>query len=213
MNSNRELWKNLIAVEGIDGAGTTTLTRRLTEELLKQGIPVTSGFEPTDGPIGRLIRRGISGEYSLSRKTLAMLFAADRREHIYGPEGIEETLNSGSLYITDRYFFSSLAYQSMDAPWEWVNTLNAGYPLPGLLIYLHLPASEAMQRISGRGTRDIYETENQQNKVAQLYEKSFSLVSSSEMQILRLDTRQSPETILARALETVLSRTRPRPRQ
>ncbi len=204
MNSNRDCWKKLIAIEGIDGAGTTTLNRRLTEELQNRSIPVCSGFEPTDMPIGRLIRSGIGGEITLGRQTLAMLFAADRREHLYGAGGIQEAINKGSFYITDRYFFSSLAYQSMDAPWEWVNMLNDGYPLPGLLIYLHIPASQAMKRIEGRDGRDIYETETQQNHVSELYGKSFKAYSSSEMRIVPIDSSQPLETMVSQALEAVM---------
>ncbi len=206
MKSNRVVWNRLIAVEGIDGAGTTTLTGRLQKALAAKDVACAAGFEPTDGPIGELIRRGISSAVPLSRKTLAMLFAADRREHLYGPGGIQECLEAGSFYITDRYFFSSLAYQSMDAPWEWVDSLNEGYPLPGLLIYLSLPASDAMQRIAGRSTRDIYETESQQQQVARLYEHSFAAYDCPEMEILRLDSRQPPSLLAEQALEAVLRR-------
>jgi len=114
MNSNREIWQHLVAVEGIDGAGTTTLTRNLSEALKKRNIHNETGCEPTDGPIGRIIRKALSGKQPVEPETLAMLFAADRREHLYSPRGIRQTLDSGKIYITDRYFFSSLAYQSLD---------------------------------------------------------------------------------------------------
>ena len=191
MNSNRELWRGLVAVEGIDGAGTTTLTRNLGQSMKKLGISFTRGCEPTDGHIGKVIRDALSGRKPVSPKTLALLFAADRREHLYGPEGIRKNIDSGRIYITDRYFFSSLAYQSLDAEWEWVNQLNGEYPFPGHLIYLGLPVEEALKRISSRGSREIFENADLQLKVSESYKKSIDAYRNSGMKILELETRRN----------------------
>jgi dTMP kinase len=201
MNSNKELWKGLIAIEGIDGAGTTTLTRLLAESFDGSGISYTKGCEPTDSPIGLIIRKALSGETPVLPKTLALLFAADRREHLYGPGGIRTDLNSGKLTLTDRYFFSSLAYQSLDADWDWVDNLNGEYPLPSHLIYLGLPVEDALKRISKRDKKDIFEEAELQHRVSQAYLRSINAYRDTDMKILELDTRQAPESVRDAALD------------
>ena len=84
MNSNRKIWPNLVAIEGIDGAGTTTLARKIAQAISAHGIMHAAGCEPTDGAIGQLIRLALRGKITLEPKSMALLFAADRREHLYG---------------------------------------------------------------------------------------------------------------------------------
>ncbi len=201
MNSNREIWQRLVAVEGIDGAGTTTLTRNLGKSLTQTGKPFVTGCEPTDGPIGRIIRKALSGDKPVQPKTLAMLFAADRREHLYSTDGIRDIVNSGGIYITDRYFFSSLAYQSLDAEWDWVNHLNNEYPLPGYLIYLGLPVEEAQKRISTRGETEIFDREELQHRVSASYLKSIEAFRNQGMKILELDSREDAGDVCAAAMD------------
>ena len=203
MIDKRPVWPKFIAIEGIDGSGTTTLTRNLAGYCRKKKLACHSGFEPTDGEIGQLIRRVLAGKTILSMESLALLFAADRREHLYGPGGIESVINQGDLYISDRYLFSSLAYQSLDSDWNWVNELNSSYPLPGLLIYLELPANQAMARLSARKNHDIYENEEFQRRVSKAYEKSIEKLRHQDMRTLILDSRQSPESILKAAIDAV----------
>ncbi len=204
MKRNREILKGLIAVEGIDAAGTTTLTGNLSEALRQSGSSVIRGCEPTDGPIGKIIRQGLSGSVPMAPESLALLFAADRREHLFGPEGISSLVSDDSFYVTDRYFFSSLAYQSLECSWDWVNELNSAYPLPEYLIYLGIPVTEAMKRISGREKKDIYETGPIQEKVSALYDRSIDFYRDCGMKVLRLDSRRSPEEIGAEAAKFVM---------
>lgn len=201
MNSNRELWKGLVAIEGIDGAGTTTLSRLLAEYCTRENIAFTGTCEPTGGDIGKIIRAALSGSSPVSPKTLALLFAADRREHLYAPGGIRTDLDSGRVCFTDRYFFSSLAYQSLDAEWDWVNNLNIEYPLPGHLIYLGLPVKDAIKRISNRENMEIFEKEDLQHRVSDSYRKSIDAYKDSGMKILELDTREAPESVRDAALD------------
>ena len=200
MNSNRSIWNNLVAVEGIDGAGTTTLTQGIGEALSARGTRYKAGCEPTDGEVGRLIRRALGGLTSLLPESLALLFAADRREHLYGRGGIQQVVENDGIYITDRYLFSSLAYQSFETDWEWVDMLNCAYPLPGFLIYLSIPVRNAMDRLSSRETKDIYEAEKIQTHVSEAYEKSLEHYAHSGMSVLRLDSRRPPGELLDEAL-------------
>ena len=204
MNSNRESWRGLIAIEGIDGAGTTTLSRNLGTALSDRGIPFSLGCEPTDGSIGKIIRNALSGSTPVLPETLALLFAADRREHLYSDEGIRKDLDSGRIYITDRYLFSSLAYQTLDADWDWVDGLNRDYPLPGHLIYLGLPVEDALKRISDRETKDIFEEADLQKRVSDSYQRSIDVYRDSDMKVLVLDSRRKPEEVCADALNFLM---------
>lgn len=205
MKRNREIWQGLIAIEGIDGAGTTTLSRNLSEALADKGAINKQGCEPTGSEIGRLIREGLAGRIPMAPESLALLFAADRREHLYASGGIRSVLDKDERYITDRFLFSSLAYQSLDCPWEWVDELNSPYPLPGHLVYLGIPVDEAMKRISGRNEQDIFETETLQQRVSDIYKRSIDAYRQTGMKVLILDSRRSPEEICADSLEFVLS--------
>ena len=80
-----------IALEGIDGAGTTTQLERLAGRLRERGLPVHRTREPSDGPIGTMIRQVLSGRIVVnglqgprppSWTTMALLFAADRTDHV-----------------------------------------------------------------------------------------------------------------------------------
>jgi len=203
MNRNREVWRGLIAVEGIDGAGTTTLANGLSEALRRKGLRCITGCEPTPGPIGRVIREALSGRFPVDPGTLALLFSADRREHLFGPDGIRSALDDGGIYLTDRYWFSSLAYQSLDSDWDWVDSINGSYPLPSHLIFLDLPVNDALDRISGRSERDIFETSEQQHRVAESYRRSIDAYASTPMKTLILDSRRSPEELCDASIEFV----------
>ena len=200
MKRNRDVWKGLVAIEGIDGAGTTTLARNIRESLNAKGIAYDAGCEPTDGAVGRLIRRALSGEEKLSPESLALLFAADRREHVFGAGGIRETLDAGRIYLTDRYWFSSLAYQTLDCDWEWVEGLNAPYPLPGHLIFLALPVEEAQNRLSDRSGKEIFDAEGLQRRVADSYRRSIDAYADSGMEVFMADSTKAPETVCAEVL-------------
>ncbi len=200
MKSNRTIWKNLVAIEGIDGAGKTTLARGLKKTLTDRGIRCRHGYEPTDKAIGRLIRQALADKAPICPESLALLFAADRIEHVYGAEGIRRTIDAGGIYISDRYLFSSLAYQSVETDWKWVERINAPSPLPGFLLYLNLPFEEAMHRLSIRKDKEIYENEEFLATVLTAYARSMDHYKESGMSILSLDAREAPEEILLKAI-------------
>lgn len=201
MKRNRDVWEKLVAVEGIDGAGTTTLVRRLGEALTAGDTPFIAGFEPTDGVIGKVIRAALSGEEKISPESLALLYAADRREHLYGKKGIKEALDTDRIYITDRYWFSSLAYQTLDSDWDWVEGLNAPYPLPGYLVFLEIPVDEAQKRLSQREEQEIFDNAALQHRVAAAYNKAIDFYADSAMKVIRLDSTKNPEELCKKTVD------------
>ena len=106
-----------IVLEGIDGAGTTTQCARLAARLRAGKAPVRTTREPSDGPVGATIRQILAGRVvgaggrAPGWATMALLFAADRADHIDAE--IEPFLSTGGTVISDRYDASSLAYQSV----------------------------------------------------------------------------------------------------
>ena len=206
MKCNKSVYSGLVAVEGIDGSGTTTLVKGIEKILNEKDIEFHTGFEPTDGSIGKLIREALAGTAYFQPETLAMLFAADRHEHLLGRGGIVSLIGNGGIYITDRYFFSSLAYQSMEVDFEKVQDLNAGFPLPEKLIFLDLPVEKAMQRLSKRSSdmRDIYENTEYLTQVSIAYRKAIALYENSGMRIVRMDACRPAEELVEEALEVIL---------
>lgn len=165
--------KGFIAIEGLDGAGTTTQLGILSKKLGETGSKVFSTFEPTDGEIGRLIRRVLRNEVSIERKALAILYSADRYEHLYGKGGICEMLSNGYLVISDRYFYSSFAYQMLDADYGFIKNLNP-YPAPEHLIFIDPPVDTCLERIAKRsGKRELFEKKDLLLRVRENYLRSF----------------------------------------
>lgn len=171
-------------LEGLDGSGTTTQMKLLTERLSREGTPHWTTWEPTDGPVGRLIRSILARSTPAHPRTVALLFAADRTEHIHEPEtGIAARTTRGELVICDRYLFSSLAYQSLDCDPGFVHTLNGEFPLPQLLVFLDTPVRVCQQRLEMRGSRELYDGFAFQSRVRAEYLKTLESYRSTGMRI------------------------------
>jgi dTMP kinase len=184
-----------VVLEGLDGAGTTTQAQLLAERLRERGTDVCLTCEPTSSPVGTLLRQALHGLPPLTPRTLAFLFAADREHHIYNPEdGILHQLERGRTVVSDRYLFSSLAYQSVDTPYSEVALLNSLFPYPRMIIYIDTPAEVCMERLKTRPSRDRFEEITFQKKVSASYERSFEKLPSG-CTLHRFDGSLSVETI------------------
>lgn len=193
---DREVLKNFFVIEGLDGAGTTTQLKLLDEVLLKREIPHYCTFEPTDFEIGRLLRDILHKKKHANRDTIALLFAADRNEHIYRKEdGILEHLAKQELVICDRYLFSSLAYQSVDCGFNFVYTLNSRFPLPEYLIYIDTPVMISQERLNSRPGNELFDIKAFQEKVLKNYIDILKLFSESGMNIVTVDGNQPIEAV------------------
>jgi dTMP kinase len=172
---------HFIVLEGIDGAGTTTQVDLLARALRKRGLPVHNTREPSDGPVGTLIRQvlqgrvvvpGVSGPRPPSWATMALLFAADRVDHLDAE--VVPNLLDGVTVLSDRYDYSSAAYQSADASTpgalDWIKTLNARARRPDLTIVLDVKPSVAAKRRHERAGRpELYDDAELQERLAQFY--------------------------------------------
>ena len=151
-----------IVFEGIDGAGKTTQVDLLAQNLASLGREVSLSAEPTTLPTGKAIRRALSGEEKKSECEMAAMFVLDRIAHNINSEtGIRTLTERGIDVISDRYYYSSLAYQGTATDYEWVKAMNINSPeirRPDLCIYLDLLPEESLERISrGRESFEIYE--------------------------------------------------------
>lgn len=199
--------KNFIVLEGIDGSGTSTQLKELKkiiEENFKD-ISVETTCEPTDNSIGKFIRTVLKGETKLDPRTLAYLFAADRSQHIFGTNGVEEKCSTGKIVISDRYLFSSLAYQSASCGMELPKALNDFFPLPEILFYFRIEPEISLKRVQNRDgeNTEIFENLEYQKKTAAWYEKVISNYqqelefsdSNEKMKIIIIDGTKSIKEI------------------
>jgi dTMP kinase len=164
-----------IAIEGIDGSGTTLQTRALADWLGQRGHTVLETREPSHGAIGALIRERLSVRAAaLDPAALALLFAADRLDHI--TREVEPACRAGGVVLSDRYLLSSLAYQSLDCDAEWVRQINARAPRPDLTLLLEVPADVAFARVqrraaAGQAAEERFDALDLQRRIADNYRR------------------------------------------
>lgn len=203
-----KILNNFIVLEGLDGAGTTTQLKKLKEALELLGHQVYITNEPTDRPIGKVVRTVLSGDFKTTPLTLAKLYATDREDHLYNEkEGIIKQLNDKKIVISDRYFYSSLAYQSVASSFEDVEKLNKDYPHPQILVYIETPIKECLSRIDSRGKKkDIFEEKEFLTKVNDNYNKVL-LNLPSNVNLIKIDGTLSISDItqlMLKKIKTIL---------
>lgn len=161
----------LIAFEGIDGTGKSTQIRLLAEKLTGRGYQVLATCEPTDGPYGRKIRELFTKRHHVSAEEELELFIADRREHVR--EVIKPALAEGKIVLTDRYYFSTAAYQGAAGqdPEKIIEMNEAFAPLPDLVLLLLVPTQVGVNRIKTfrQETPNDFEKESSLEKVAAVF--------------------------------------------
>jgi dTMP kinase len=199
---------HFIVLEGIDGAGTTTQVQLLGAEMRRRGLPVHTTREPSDGPIGAMIRQvlrgrlvvpGVSGARAPSWATMALLFAADRSDHL-DAEVIPNLLD-GVTVLSDRYDHSSVAYQSASGERAgdaiaWIRGLNARARRPDLTIVLDVREEVAAKRRAERSGRpELYEDSEFQTQLAAFY-RALEVHFPGE-RIVHVDGEREPAAVLA----------------
>ena len=156
-----------IVFEGIDGSGKSTHIKALAKELKGRGYNVIQTSEPSKDRIGNFIRRYAErNDHRLTPETEALLFAADRFEHVMTV--VEPALKRGRIVISDRYLYSSLAYQGAGGlDLDWIREMNRFAPKPDLGILLDLLPEFSLQRVERRKT--VFEVSDYLRKVRNIY--------------------------------------------
>jgi len=184
---------NFVVFEGGDGSGTTTQLSMLTEHLRKSINPgFFPTFEPTNGEIGKIIRSALKKDLILKPQTLAILFAADRNEHLNGYGGILTHARHGELVVSDRYVLSSLVYQGIECGDELPAALNSRFGVPELTFFFDIDPKVAVKRMSKRGSLEMYEYLDFQELVRQKY---ISVVDDYKKSGARVEIIDSSKTI------------------
>jgi dTMP kinase len=206
-----------VVIEGLDGAGTTTQTDRLVKRLHSEGHDAVSTREPSDGPIGRLIREMLSRKIlrptpnapqaPIDRESLALLFAADRLDHVRVE--IEPALTRGAIVVSDRYVHSSYVYQGdVDAEerfdMAWIQQLNDRAREADLTFFLETPVETCLERIAGRDHRDIFETREKLSRLHRRYEQVFDRLRGDSRTIC-LDGKEDIDQVHERIFSTLRS--------
>jgi dTMP kinase len=203
-----------IVLEGIDGSGTTTQAKRLQGALEARGISVCLTCEPTPGPVGQLIRQALqrklvlpggSTPHTPSWSAMALLFAADRLDHL--DTVVLPALAAGRTVVSDRYVFSSLAYQSVTSPEgeraiSWIREINARAIRADLTLVLDVDDEVAAERRARRGgPAEIYEVRELQRRLAEVYARAEELVPDDHVVHV---ADGAPEEVALRVLRVVL---------
>lgn len=178
---------SFIVLEGIDGSGTTTQLGALRAHFARLGTPAVVTHEPSDGPVGMLIRlafqrrlvganheshdpeergKGVPEPFDL--QALALLFAADRADHV--ATQLRPNLERGRHVVCDRYLLSTLAYQGLDLDVGWLVEINRPALVPDLTLFLDLPSDEAGERLRrARWRKELYEDAREQRAIRERY--------------------------------------------
>ncbi|HSD91224.1 MAG TPA: dTMP kinase [Kofleriaceae bacterium] len=197
----------LIVIEGLDGAGTTTQVKRLVDHLTAKGTRAHATREPSDGPVGRLIREMLVGEHAiegqkLSQGTFGLLFAADRLDHMQ--REVDPQIAAGTIVVSDRWYHSSLAYQGTGADRDWIATLNARARKPDLTIFLQVrPEVAAKRRAAARRREELFEDLQMQQEVDAGYKATIAELRAQGERIEILDGELTEDQVFAAILRLV----------
>ncbi len=190
-----------IVLEGIDKAGKTTQAELLKRYLINQGNSAVISSEPTEGVIGKLIRKAMQNQVFVMKdkakfdEQMAYLFAADRHYHLYNEvDGIYKLIQQDNYHvIATRYYFSSLAYNTNNQEeFDFVYGLNKRFPNPDLVIYLDISLDIALHRLANVPYKEVYETQEKLQQVKDNYQQIFQ---SYQGKILKIDAKDSIEQI------------------
>lgn len=195
-----------IVLEGIDGSGLSTQACLLQNWLHENEQVFGKTYftkEPTDGPVGSLIRLALAKRLKpMDERVMALLFAADRIDHLYCKgedeqrEGIAALLQKGYNVVSDRYYLSSYAYQSLACDLEWLQLLNADSIKPDLTILLQVPIQESAQRRDkSRLQEELYEKRDHLLKISRNYEEIAQKLKTSGENIVMINGNRDKNAV------------------
>ncbi len=175
----------LIVLEGLDGSGKGTQAQLLMEEIKSQGRSAYLTAEPTSSSTGGMLRDALGGHFQRDAYELSAMFLTDRIFHNVNPKnGIRKYIDSGVDVICDRYYYSSFAYQGIDADLKWVMDMNLNCPeimKPDLCIFLDISPEAGEKRIAdNRLDREIYESLSAQRRIRERFMEVFAVLRGSE---------------------------------
>lgn len=194
-------------IEGLDGAGTTTQVRRLVEHLNARGQRAHATREPSDGPVGKLIREMLTGGHAItgqaiSQSTFGLLFAADRLDHLQ--REVEPKLAAGTWVVSDRWYHSSLAYQGTGADRDWIGMINARARKPDITVFLKVrPEVAAERRVAAGRTQELFEDLQMQRDVDAGYRATIEELTAQGERIVTVDGEHSEDDVFVEVVRAI----------
>jgi len=177
-----------ICIEGLDGSGKSTQAKLLTKKLCKAGYNAIFTAEPSQGKIGKFIRKRLFEQERMPITVEALLFAADRIEHVQNI--VLPALKEGKIVISDRYVYSSLAYQgSAGLNLDWIENINKNAQKPDLSIFIDVAPEVVLERLKRK--KSVMENLQTQRKVQEIYQK---YIEKGELK--RVDGSKSKNEVL-----------------
>jgi dTMP kinase len=203
--TGRTLGGLFVALEGGDGAGKSTQARMLATWLATTGLEVVLTYEPGDTRIGRQVRRLLldNGSSWLSPRAEALLYAADRAEHVASV--VRPALQRGAVVVTDRYADSSIAYQGIGRGLSAhdvarVSRFATEGLVPDLTVLLDVPARVGRGRLNGPADRLESEPEAFHEAVREAFRE---LADRSPHRYVVVDATGDPDTVAAAVRDAV----------
>ncbi|MGL4949594.1 MAG: dTMP kinase [Anaeroplasmataceae bacterium] len=208
--------ENHIVIEGIDGCGKSTIIEKLKEDKrIKEAGTVEFTKSPFDSDIVPVIRKLLSTDEKSYKKyidhderqrILLNLFVTDIFLHSSYIRDI--IANTNATVISDRYFVSTLAYQS-ENPVEFIYRSHfRETSTPGHIIYLNLSPEVSLERIDNRGDKkEIYENIEKLTTTKRRYDEALDLIKSvngDNVNIVRIDAEKSEDEVYENVVTTVL---------
>ncbi|MCX8184334.1 MAG: dTMP kinase [Sulfolobales archaeon] len=186
----------LVAIEGIDGAGKTTIAKYLFEILKKCGFRAIYTYEPYYNSIRAIFE---SRTMKLTPEAEALLMVADRYSHFNWV--VREELKAGSVVILDRYKYSTVAYQgAVGLSVDWLREVQKYLPEPDIGIYLDIDPEEGLKRKAGNSARVLtyFEDLERLRKARKIY---LDMVARGEMTLV--DASLKPSEILEKIVDLI----------
>ncbi len=187
----------LIAIDSLDGSGQSTQIDNLAGQLRTRGLRVVVTKEPTDGPFGSLVRTALGHRLKVDDLTLQLGFTTDRGDGLFKDGGTISNLRAGRVVITDRYFWSTLAYGfASGLDMDWLAVLQMKFPIPDETFHLQVPVEVCFERMkTARLGLDLFESMEMLRKVEEGYR---ILCERFGDHIVVLDGQEAPELVTQR---------------
>ena len=181
-----------VVVEGPDGSGTTTCSKLLVQELQKVGHDCLWTKEPSEGTIGRHIRKILRGQEAADELGMFPLFLADRHDHIAGI--VRPSLQQGLSVVCDRYAYSTWVYQQDSYDPKIIEAMQSACLTPDFVFFLSCSVEECVRRVGKREVEERYEVVERQGRYHERYSR-VPPIGHENMLVLSSENEGPEETV------------------